>query len=53
MSPTEFSSIKWRDDGEMSPQDTWSLVRKLIKVEEQEKASNLLQLSSKHNHAKK
>ena len=53
MSPTEFSSIKWSKDGEMSPQDIWTLVKRLTKVEEEGKASNLLHLSSKHNHAKK
>ena len=47
MSPAELSSIKWEEDGEMSAQDTWSLVKKLTKVEEQDKASNLLHLSLK------
>ena len=42
MSPAEFSSIKWEKDGEMPPQDTWTRVKKLAKVEEQDKASNLL-----------
>ncbi|QNI97794.1 hypothetical protein SynRS9902_01913 [Synechococcus sp. RS9902] len=51
MSPAELSSIKWEQDGEMSAHDTWSLVRKLIKVEEQDKASNLLHLSSKYIHS--
>ena len=49
MSPAELSSIKWENDGEMSAQDTWTLVKKLTKVEEQDKASNLLHLSSKHS----
>ena len=53
MSPNELSSIKWEQDGEMSAQDTWNLVKKLTKVEEQEKASNLLHLSSKHAHSKR
>lgn len=51
MSPAELSSIKWENDGEMSAQDTWTLVKKLTKVEEQDKASNLLHLSSKHSHS--
>ena len=38
MSPAELSSIKWEKDGEMSAQDTWTLVKKLTKVEEQDKA---------------
>ena len=37
----------------MSAQDTWDLVKRLAKVEEQEKASSLLQLSSKHSHSKR
>ncbi|MGB0826214.1 MAG: hypothetical protein ACPGPH_09870 [Synechococcus sp.] len=37
----------------MSAQDTWTLVKKLTKVEEQDKASNLLHLSSKHSHSKR
>ena len=53
MSPSELSSIKWEQDGEMSAQDTWNLVKKLTKVEEQDKASNLLHLSSKHAHSKR
>ena len=28
MSPAELSSIKWEKDGEMSAQDTWTLVKK-------------------------
>ena len=53
MSPAELSSIKWENYGEMSAQDTWTLVKKLIKVEEQDKASKLLHLSSKHSHSKR
>ena len=49
----QLSSIKWEHDGEMSAQDTWNLVKKLTKVEEQDKASNLLHLSSKHSHSKR
>ena len=53
MSPAELSSIKWEQDGEMSAQDTWTLVKKLTKVEEQDNASSLLHLSSKHSHSKR
>ena len=53
MSPAELSSIKWDQDGEMSAQDTWNLVKKLTKVEAQDKASSLLHLSSKHIHSKR
>ena len=52
MSPSDLSSLEWEADGEMSAQDTWDLVTRLAKVEEQEKASNLLHLSSKHSHSK-
>ena len=52
MSPSDLSSLEWEADGEMSAQDTWDLVNRLAKVEEQDKASSLLQLSSKHSHSK-
>ena len=51
MSPSDLSSLEWEADGEMSAQDTWDLVNRLAKVEEQEKASSLLQLSLKHSHS--
>ena len=50
MSPTDLSSLKWGDDGELSSRDTWNLVNRLTKVEEVTKASDLLHLSSKHSH---
>ena len=50
MSSTDLSSLKWGDDGELSSRDTWNLVNRLTKVEEETKASNLLHLSSKHSH---
>jgi len=50
MSPAELSSLKWGEDGELSSRDTWNLVNRLTKVEEETKASNLLHLSSKHSH---
>ena len=53
MAPAELSSMKWEYDGELSSQDTWNLVKRLTKIEDQQKASNLLHLSSKHVHAKK
>jgi len=53
MSPSDLSSLKWEADGEMSAQDTWDLVKRLAQVEEEEKASSLLQLSSKHIHSKR
>ena len=53
MAPAELSSINWEQDGEMSVQDTWTLVKTLTKVVEQDKASNLLYLSSQHIHSKR
>ena len=50
MSPTDLASLKWGDDGELSSRDTWYLVNRLTKVEEETRASNLLHLSSKHSH---
>ena len=52
MSPSDLSSLEWEANGEMSAQDTWDLVKRLAEIEEQEKASNLLHLSSKHSHSK-
>ena len=52
MCPPDLSSLKWGDDGELSSQDTWNLVQRLTKVEEENKASDLLHLSSKHSHGK-
>ena len=53
MSPSDLASLKWEDDGELSSQDTFILVQRLTKTEEDQKASDLLHLSSKHSHAKK
>ena len=52
MSHSDLSSLEWEANGEMSAQDTWDLVKRLAEIEEQEKASNLLHLSSKHSHSK-
>ncbi|QNI48542.1 hypothetical protein SynA1825c_01871 [Synechococcus sp. A18-25c] len=53
MSPFDLSSLKWEADGEMSAQDTFVLVTRLSRVEEQANASCLLHLSSKHSHSKR
>ncbi len=52
MSTHHLSSLKWNEEGELSPQDTWNLVTKLTKAEDESKASSLLHLSSKHSHAR-
>ena len=41
MSPTELSSLKWGDDGELSPNDTLNLVERLMQVEEESRRSDL------------
>ena len=53
MSPADLSSLKWEADGEMSAQDTFVLVSRLTRVEQQDNASSLLHLSSKHIHSKR
>lgn len=53
MPANNLSSLKWNEEGELSPQDTWNLVTKLTKSEDDSKASNLLHLSSKHIHARR
>ena len=52
MSRSDISSIKWEEDGELSPQDTFNLVKLLTKTEDHDKASALLHLSSKHRHSR-
>ena len=52
MPTNNLSSLKWNEEGELSPQDIWNLVTKLTKAEDASKASNLLHLSSKHSHAR-
>ena len=34
MCPLDLSSLKWSDDGELSPNDTLSLVERLAQAEE-------------------
>jgi len=52
MPPSDLASLKWEDDGELSSQDTFNLVQRLTKTEDDHMASDLLHLSSKHSHAK-
>ena len=46
MSAVELSSIKWEENGEMSPQDALNLVCQLTKTEEHDLASSQLELDS-------
>ena len=37
MCPPDISSLKWGDDGDLSPNDTLKLVEKLTKAEQESK----------------
>ena len=41
MPTTELSSLKWGEDGELSPNDILNLVEKLMQAEEESKRSDL------------
>ena len=41
MPTTELSSLKWGEDGELSPNDILNLVEKLMQAEEESRRSNL------------
>ena len=41
MSPIDLSSLKWREDGELSHNDNLTLVERLMRVEEESKRSDL------------
>ena len=38
MCPPDLSSLKWGDDGDLSPNDTLNLVEKLTRAEQEYKA---------------
>ena len=46
MSPLDLSSLKWSDDGELSPNDTLSLVERLAQAEELSQGSDPSSLNS-------
>ena len=47
MCPTDISSLKWGDDGDLSPNDTLNLVEKLTRAEkESEEAGGAILNSS-------
>ena len=46
MSPLDLSSLKWGDDGELSPNDTLSLVERLAQAEELSQGANPSSLNS-------
>ena len=46
MCPPDLSSLKWSDDGDLSPNDTLTLVEKLTRAENESKRSTGTQLNS-------
>jgi hypothetical protein len=46
MCPLDLASLKWGDDGELSPNDTLSLVERLAKAEELSQGSDQSGLNS-------
>ena len=46
MCPPDLSSLKWGDDGDLSPHDTLNLVEKLTRAEQESKGSEGTTLNS-------
>ena len=46
MCPTDLCSLKWDDDGDLSPNDTLTLVEKLTKAEQKLKETRDVKLNS-------
>ena len=46
MRPTDLCSLKWDDDGDLSPNDTLTLVEKLTKAEQKFKETRDVKLNS-------
>ena len=46
MCPLDLASLKWGDDGELSPNDTLNLVERLAKAEEMSQGSDPSSLNS-------
>ena len=46
MCPLDLASLKWGDDGELSPNDTLNLVERLAKAEEMSQGSDQSSLNS-------
>ena len=46
MCPLDLSSLKWSDDGELSPNDTLSLVERLARAEELSQGADPSSLNS-------
>ena len=46
MCPPDLSSLKWGDDGDLSPNDTLNLVERLVRAEQEAKRSDGSQLNA-------
>ena len=46
MCPPDLSSLKWGDDGDLSPHDTLNLVERLTRAEQESKGSDETTLNS-------
>ena len=46
MCPLDLSSLKWGDDGELSPNDTLNLVERLARAEEMSRETDQSSLNS-------
>ena len=46
MCPPDLSSLKWGDDGELSPNDTLKLVEKLTRAEQESNEAGGVTLNS-------
>ena len=46
MCPLDLSSLKWGDDGDLSPNDTLNLVERLARADEMSKKSDQSSLNS-------
>ena len=46
MCPLDLSSLKWGDDGELSPNDTLNLVERLAREEERSQGADQSSLNS-------
>ncbi len=46
MCPPDLSSLKWGDDGDLSPNDTLNLVEKLTRAEQESKKAGGATLNS-------
>ena len=53
MCPSDLSSLKWNNDGDLSPNDILTLVEKLTKAEQENKETSGIKLNSSTIYHKK